>query len=161
MTIRKATRQDDDAIWRVLEPIFREGETYPIDPNCTREDALDYWFQAKKTIYVFEDGGDILGTYYICANSTGPADHVCNCGYAVHPAARGQGIARQLAEHSFAIARQMGFRGMQYNLVVATNTVAVSLWQKLGMEMVGTLHGAFRHPKLGDVDAYVMFKRLD
>lgn len=160
MPIRRAIDTDKAAIWAVLEPIFREGETYPVDPNCTYEQAMDYWFAPHKTIYIIEEADEILGSYYICANSTGPADHVCNCGYAVRPDARGAGLAQQMVEHSFEAAKEMGFRGMQYNLVVATNVIAVALWQKLGMTIVGTLPGAFRHPSQGDVDAYVMFKQL-
>jgi ribosomal protein S18 acetylase RimI-like enzyme len=54
----------------------------------------------------------------------------------------------------------MGFRAMQFNFVVSTNTGAVRLWQRLGFEIVGTLPGVFQHQKLGFVDAFVMFKQL-
>jgi ribosomal protein S18 acetylase RimI-like enzyme len=74
--------------------------------------------------------------------------------------ARGQGIASAMCGHSQEIARELGFRAMQYNLVVATNQVAVRLWQKHGFRIVGTLSGAFRHPELGYVDAHVMYKSL-
>ncbi|WP_409433896.1 N-acetyltransferase family protein [Litorimonas sp. RW-G-Af-16] len=161
MAIRPATQDDHEAIWDILKPIFREGETYPIDPNVSQDDALAYWFASHKQVYVYEDEMGIIGTYYLCPNSTGPADHVANCGYATHPKARGKGVASQMCLHSFEAAKLAGFRGMQFNLVVATNTIAFGLWQKLGMELVGTLKGAFAHPTLGDVDAHVMFKRLD
>jgi hypothetical protein len=49
---------------------------------------------------------------------------------------------------------------MQFNLVVSTNSGAVRLWQSLGFSIVGTLPGAFRHRRLGFVDAHVMFKTL-
>lgn len=158
--IRLASRDDNDAIWAILEPIFREGETYPIDPQVSREDGLTYWFAARKTVFVYEQDGQILGTYYLCPNSTGPAAHVANCGYAVSPAARGKGVARAMCLHSFDAARTAGFRAMQYNLVVATNTIALALWKKLGMEEIGVIKGAFNHKRLGYVDAHILYREL-
>jgi ribosomal protein S18 acetylase RimI-like enzyme len=69
-------------------------------------------------------------------------------------------VASLMCEHSQKEARRLGFRAMQFNLVVATNDDAVHLWQKLGFDIVGTLPGAFNHSSLGYVDAYVMFKQL-
>jgi ribosomal protein S18 acetylase RimI-like enzyme len=65
-----------------------------------------------------------------------------------------------MCEHSQVQARTMGFRAMQFNFVVSTNESAVRLWQKLGFAVVGRLPGAFRHQRLGFVDALVMFKSL-
>jgi ribosomal protein S18 acetylase RimI-like enzyme len=65
-----------------------------------------------------------------------------------------------MCEHSQSEAIRMGFRAMQFNIVVATNETAVRLWQKLGFQIVGRLPGAFNHSKLGYVDALVMYKQL-
>lgn len=110
-----------------------------------------------------DDDGTILGTYVLKPNQPGLGSHVCNCGYVVAPAGRGRGIGAALCEHSQGAARALGFRSMQFNFVVSTNTGAVHLWQKMGFQIVGTLPGAFRHKDKvqGEVDAYVMFKRLD
>lgn len=102
----------------------------------------------------------ILGFYMIKPNNVGLASHVCNCGYVVGGRARGRGVAAQLCRDSQARAVSMGFRAMQFNLVVATNERAVRLWQHLGYSVVGRLPGAFNHAKLGYVDALVMFKQL-
>ncbi|MGC4002499.1 MAG: GNAT family protein [Pirellulales bacterium] len=107
-----------------------------------------------------DDQGNILGSYYLKPNQPGLGDHVCNCGYAVAEAGRGQGMAATMCEHSQRAAVAAGFRAMQFNLVVATNGGVVRLWKKLALAIVGTLPGAFGHPRSGDVDAYVMFKRL-
>ncbi len=96
----------------------------------------------------------------IKANAAGPGDHVCNCGYMTAPAARGHGIAGKLCAHSLEVARKLGFSAMQFNSVVATNTVAVALWQKHGFEIVGTLPNAYRHARHGLVDCHVMFRSL-
>ena len=160
LTIRPATDTDHDAIWAILEPVVREGASYPLDPDISREEAFTYWFAAGKQVFVAEEGDAVLGTYYLKPNSTGLADHVANAGYMTLPQARRRGVARAMALDSFERARAAGFTAMQFNLVVATNEAAVRLWRKLGMEEVGRLPGAFRHKVLGPVDALVMFKQL-
>ena len=159
-TIRPAEDRDSDAIWKILEPVIREGATYPLDPGTGREGAFAYWFAPDKQVFVAEVGGDLLGTYYIKPNSTGPADHVANAGYMTHAEARGRGIATAMAQDSFTRAGAAGFTAMQFNLVIATNEQAVRLWQKLGVQVVGRLPLAFRHKRLGLVDALVMYKLL-
>ena len=73
---------------------------------------------------------------------------------------QGRGIASRMCEHSQAQALAMGFKAMQFNFVVSTNTRAILLWKRLGFSVVGRLPGAFNHQKLGYVDALVMFKQL-
>ena len=161
MNIRLAEPKDHDEIWSLVKPVLRAGETYPLPQNITREDGLAYWFAKDKTLFVAEDkNGALIGLYYIKPNNQGPGDHICNCGYVTHAAQRGKGIAQKLCQHSLSYAKQAGYRGMQYNLVVSTNAAAVYLWQKMGFRIVGTLPGVFHHPGIGDVDAYVMFQAL-
>ena len=158
--IRPATVADDDAIWRILEPIFRAGETYPIPREISRADALAYWRSPGHDVFVAEDANEILGTYYLRANTRGGGAHVANCGYVVLPDAFGRGVARAMAAHSLEEARGRGFSAMQFNFVISTNERAVRLWQSLGFAIVGRLPGVFRHPQLGLVDAYVMMRSL-
>jgi ribosomal protein S18 acetylase RimI-like enzyme len=78
----------------------------------------------------------------------------------VAAAARGRGIATQMCRHSQEVARELGFKAMQFNLVVATNEGAIRLWQKLGFTIIGRLPRAFHHARLGYVDALIMYKWL-
>ena len=160
MDIREATEIDFDRIWPLLHEIVSAGDTYAIDRNTRREEALNLWLRKPHKTFVAEDRGDILGTYYIKPNHPGPGSHVCNCGYMVASRARGRGIATAMCEHSQQIARALGYKAMQFNLVVSTNTVAVDLWKRLGFEIVGRLPKAFAHPVRGYVDAFVMYKWL-
>lgn len=161
VSIRPATPADWSGIWAVLEPMIREGETYPLDRDLDERAAFDYWNARDKSVFVAIDVGEkIVGTYTLRPNSTGPAAHVANAGYAVRPDQRGKGIAQALCRHSLATAREQGYRAMQYNLVIATNERAVRLWQYMGFAIVGALPGAFRHPSAGFVDAYVMYQQL-
>lgn len=161
-TIRPIKKSDWPATWAILEPVFRAGETYSFAPDISEAEAFKAWAEKPASTFVCEDDtGHILGTYYIKANQPGQGAHVCNCGYVVGTAARGKGIASAMCEHSQQEAVRLGFRSMQFNLVVSTNTGAIRLWKKLGFEIVGTLPEAFKHPTQGFVDAYVMYKKLE
>jgi ribosomal protein S18 acetylase RimI-like enzyme len=180
-TVRAATEADRDAIWEIFREVIAAGETYPIDPDISRDDALAYWFQPGAHAYVAEQEsvGDgvavpgkpsasptvmqdrrILGSYTVHSNQSGGGAHVANAAFIVAKHARGQGIGRSLGEHCFSEARRLGFRAMQFNFVISTNEGAVKLWQDLGMKIVGTLPGAFHHPKKGYVNVYVMYRSL-
>lgn len=150
---------DGDAVWSVLEPVFRGGDTYAVDPDIGREDALSYWFgHGLVRVAVVDDR--VVATYYLGPNHAGGGRHVANCGYAVHPHGRGRGLGRSMCADSLEVARDLGFEAMQFNLVVSTNEAAVHLWRDLGFEIVGTIPEAFDHPQAGLVDAYVMHRSL-
>lgn len=160
MPIRPATVRDHDSIWAILEPIIRAGETYPLPRDMNREQALAFWFSPEKEAFVWEENGAVLGTYFLKANQQGGGAHVANCGYVTSQQAQGRGVARAMCLHSLEHAKQRGFRAMQFNFVVSSNTRAVKLWSSLGFETVGRLPLVFAHPTLGFVDALVMFRQL-
>jgi GNAT superfamily N-acetyltransferase len=150
ITIRNFKRGDWPAIWKFVEPVFRVGETYAFSPAISEQETRKYWIEIPTITFVAIDADDeILGTYYIKPNQPALGAHVCNCGYIVSEHARGKGVASRMCEHSQEAARRLGFRAMQFNLVVATNEDAVRLWQKLGFNIVGKLPGAFKHPRYG------------
>ena len=158
--IREAAPEDWPAIWAILEPVFRAGETYSVERDVTEDAARAMWMTGPRATYVAEEDGDILGTYYIKTNHGGAAAHICNCGYVTAAAARGRGIASAMCRHSLIEALRLGYRAMQFNLVLASNTGALRLWESLGFDIVGTLPAAFDHPTLGPVDAHIMWKAL-
>lgn len=160
MLIRPATIADASAIWAIIGPTIRAGETYALDRDLSEADALAYWLGGDRDTFVAEVDGAIVGTYYLRANQAGGGRHVCNCGYMTSAAATGRGVARAMCLHSLDHARAQGYRAMQFNFVVGTNTRAVALWQSLGFAIVGRLPLAFQHPTQGFVDALVMFQAL-
>lgn len=159
--IREAQASDFEKIWEIFQPVVAAGETYPYDPQTNREEAYHLWIELPQVTYVAEQESQILGTYYLKPNQPGLGAHVCNCGYMVARSARRQGVGAQMCQHSKQTALALGFKAMQFNLVVSTNEGAVKLWQKLGFEIVGRLPKAFNHQKLGDVDALVMYQWLE
>lgn len=161
MLIREAVAvRDRDAIWAILEPVIRAGETYPLPRDMDRQSALAYWFSPGHEVFVAEERDEIVGTYFLKANQKGAGAHVANCGYMTAPHATGRGVARAMCTHSLGRARERGFRAMQFNFVVSSNEHAVRLWQRFGFEIVGRLPQVFEHPKLGFVNAYVMYREL-
>ena len=160
LNIRPAAEADRDAIWNIFQEIVAVGDTYAFDPGMSRAEALAYWFRTGTHTYVAENAGRVVGTYILRANQPGPGSHVANAAFMVAQGARGLGVGRKMAEHCLSEARRVGFRAMQFNFVVSTNASAIRLWQRLGFKIVGTLPGAFRHPRAGYVDVYVMFRSL-
>jgi RimJ/RimL family protein N-acetyltransferase len=161
ITIRVFQKQDWTGTWKVIEPVFRAGETYAFSPDITADEAHKVWIEAPAATFVAVDSGNaIVGTYYIKPNQPALGAHVCNCGYIVAEHARNQGLASLMCDHSQTQAVAMGFLAMQYNLVVSTNEGAVRLWKKHGFEIIGTLPRSFRHSRFGLVDAHIMYKLL-
>lgn len=160
MLIRPFDPKDSDALWAILKPIIRAGETYPLPRDLSRQDCLAYWTQKPHETFVAEDDNAILGTYYIRPNNQGGGAHIANCGYMTAPKAQGKGIARAMCAHSLEHAEKVGYQGIQFNFVIANNTRAIALWHKLGFATLCRLPKVFNHPKDGLVDALVMFKSL-
>jgi RimJ/RimL family protein N-acetyltransferase len=160
MNIRLAKSDDFERIWSFFRDIVSQADTYAIDQNISYDDAKTLWMDSPIRTYVYEEDGVIYGSYYVKKNQNGPGSHVCNCGYMVSSAARGKGIATTMCKHSQEIAIDLGFNSMQFNAVVSTNVGAITLWEKLGFEIVGTVPKAFNHPKNGYIDIHIMHKLL-
>ena len=140
--------------------MIRAGETFTLPRDMGRDDALAYWFEPGHQVFVYSNDGGILGTYFLHTNAGGGGSHVANCGYVTSESATGQGVARAMCSHSLELARELDYRAIQFNFVVATNDRAVRLWESFGFEVAGRLTGAFNHPRHGYVDALVMFRTL-
>lgn len=160
MLIRIARQEDHPALWAILEPVIRAGQTYTLPLDMTREEALGFWLSPGHEVFVAEDEGQVVGTYFLRANHKGPGAHVANCGYVTRADRTGRGIARGMCAHSLDRARERGFRAMQFNFVVSTNERAIGLWQSMGFRIVGQLPAAFLDAERGYVDALVMYRSL-
>ena len=161
MEIRQATGGDWPAIWPIVEATVRAGDTYAYDPDLGSDDARALWMaEPPAATVVALVGGEVLGTARMGPNRDGPGAHIGTASFMVSPAARGRGVGRALASYVVDWHRSHGFRGIQFNAVVETNTAAVALWRSLGFETVGTVPGAFKHPEHGYVGLHVMFLPL-
>ncbi|WP_371155756.1 N-acetyltransferase family protein [Jannaschia sp. 2305UL9-9] len=148
----------DDAIWDMLAPVFRAGDTYAVDSGIDRAGALAYWFAERCWIVHLDDVP--VGTFYIRENQKGGGARLCNCGFVTAPAARGRGVARAMLAHALSEAKALGFHGMVFNFVVANNTRAIDTWTRAGFSIVGRIPEAFDHPVDGPVDALILYRAL-
>jgi ribosomal protein S18 acetylase RimI-like enzyme len=160
VTLREIGADEFARVWPIFQSVIASGDTYSYAPDTRFEQAREAWTKAPSRCFVAERNGDVLGAYLLKPNQAGLGDHIANAGYMVSTAARGQGIASMMCEHSMEAARCAGFTAMQFNFVVSTNTVAVRLWQRHGFQIVGQVPGAFRHAVHGPTDVYVMHREL-
>lgn len=158
--IREMSKSDFESFWPTFSAVIQAQETYAFDPEMTMEQAFSVWCEQPSKTYVYTENDVVLGSYYIKPNAMGPSGHICNCGYMVSEEARGQGIARSLCEHSQQVAIELGFEAMQFNSVVSTNKTAIKLWERLGFSIIGAIPKAYKHPKFGPVNSYIMYKSL-
>lgn len=160
MYIRKALETDFPNMLPIFHEIIQGGDTYDFEETASEKDAFEYWFGKGVTSFVMEDEGKILGFYKIIQNYRGRGSHVANASFMVASHARGKGIGRKMGEDCIRLAREMGFKAIQFNFVISTNEPAMKLWKSLGFKELCRLPGAFNHKKLGYVDAVIFFMEL-
>lgn len=158
--IRKSVSTDAEGIWAILKPIISKGDAYVFSPDMSKEDMLNYWLSADKHTYTAFRDDQIVGTFFMKDNQMGLGSHIVNAGYATLPTAGGQGIGKQMGLFSLEEARRLGYKAMQFNIVVKTNERAVRLWQAIGFQIIGEIPEAFQHQTLGLVNAYIMYQKL-
>ncbi|MEI5672873.1 MULTISPECIES: GNAT family N-acetyltransferase [unclassified Nocardioides] len=161
MRIRAAAADDWPAIWPFFQATVQAGESYAFPLDLTVETGRGWWLeQPPGATVVAEEGGVVLGSAKMGPNRPGRGDHVGTASFMVAPEARGRGVGRALGEHVIAWHREQGYRAIQFNAVVETNTAAVRLWTDLGFRIVGTVPEAFRSAGHGYVGLHVMHLRL-
>lgn len=161
MIIRAATDADWPQIWPFFDAIVKDGQTYAYPDDLTIDTAKSLWLEpAPGHAVVAVDGDVLLGSAKMGPNRPARGSHVATASFMVDPATRGQGVGRQLGEHMIEWARAEGYRSIQFNAVVETNTSAVRLWQDLGFAIIGTVPEAFDHREHGLVGLHVMHLSL-
>lgn len=162
MIIRSATASDWDGIWPFFASIVAAGDTYTIPQDIGHNEARSFWMQSAPggNLVAIDDDGTVLGTAKICPNQTGRGSHVANAGFMVNPTSTGRGIGRALAIAAIDWARAAGYRAMQFNAVVETNSGAIHLWKSLGFEIMTTIPESFDHPTEGYVGLHIMYRAL-
>ncbi len=160
INIRKAKEADYEQIWLIIKEAIGTGTTLAFLPDTGREEMLAFWCAPYAHTYVAVLDEKIAGTFFIKANQPGLGAHIANAGYITSQAAGGHGIGQAMCQFSLEEAKTLGFKAMQFNLVVKSNTRAVKLWQKMGFEIIGEVPEAFDHSESGLTNAYIMYQAL-
>jgi len=160
ITLVEAFPDCRDAMADLFRTVCREGDALPFTPDIPDMVFDAMWLSAGVQAYVALVDGSVAGMYKLNANLPGRAAHVGSATYLVRPDLQGQGIGTALLRDSLVRAAAQGYRSMQFNFVVSTNRPAVSLYERHGFSIVGTLPEAFHHARLGFVDAYVMSRPI-
>jgi len=159
--VREATDQDRTHIYPFFSAIVAAGDTYAYPEHLSLEQARSLWMEAPpgRTV-VAVDGDTIVGSAKMGPNRPGRGSHVATASFMVDPSRAGRGVGQALGEDVLAWDRSTGYRSMQFNAVVATNTGAVRLWQPLGFQILTTVPDAFDHREHGLVGLHIMFQSL-
>jgi L-amino acid N-acyltransferase YncA len=163
VVLRQAGEDDWERIWPIWHEVVAAGDTYMWAPDSTSRWARGTWLDGPPSeTWIADDAatGEALGTYHVSPNQPGAGAHIVNGSYMVAASARGRGIGRTLVLHSLQRCRELGYRGMQFNAVAATNVGAIGLYHSLGFTTIGVVPGGFRHSRDGFVDLHVMFRSL-
>jgi GNAT superfamily N-acetyltransferase len=161
--IRPLGEPDWPQVWPIIRDVVRAEDTFAYDPGMTEADARATWLATPPglTVVAVGSGERVLGTATMGPNRPGPGSHVATASFMVAAGARGRGVGTALCRFALAWAREEGYAGMQFNAVVETNHAAVAVYERLGFSIVGTVPGAFRHPRHGRVGLHVMYCPLD
>lgn len=143
ITIRRFEEQDLPAMISIWNEIVEEGIAFP------QEEPLDdvtgkEFFASQSYTGIAEAEGEVLGLYILHPNNVGRCGHICNASYAVSSDSRGKHIGEKLVTDCMVQAKELGFKVLQFNAVVESNSAARHLYEKLGFRQLGTIHGGFR-----------------
>ncbi|MDI6105285.1 GNAT family N-acetyltransferase [Actinoplanes sp. NEAU-A12] len=160
--IRPVTESDWPAVWEIIQQVIEDGQTFPYDPAMTAATAHDMWMERPPglTVVAVTDGR-VVGTAKMGANRPGPGAHVSTASFMVAATARGHGVGTALCRFAVDWAQQRGYASMQFNAVVETNEAAVSLYEREGFRVIGTVPRSFDHPVHGRVGLHVMYQEFD
>lgn len=158
--IRKAKPEDHEQVWDIIRQVIAGGDTYVFSPDSSKEKMLEFWFGQDRHTYVATIADKVVGTFVIKDNQPDLGSHIANAAYMTSPDASGQGIGMAMGEFSLVEAKRLGYKAMQFNIVIAINQRAVRLWEKLGFKIIGEIPEAFNHRQHGLTNAFIMYRKL-
>lgn len=143
LTVRQFKKEDVKEMTGIWNQVVDEANAFPQEKPFSFEEA-EAFFRGQSHTAVAEADGKIVGLYILHPNNIGRCGHLSNASYAVSRSARGLHIGEQLVRNCMEKAKELGFKVLQFNAVVATNKGAVRLYDRLGFQRLGTVPGGYR-----------------
>ena len=143
VTVRAYTEPDIPEMISVWNEVVEEGNAFPQEELLDERSGAEFFASQSRCGVAVTDSG-IVGMYILHPNNVGRCGHICNASYAVSSEMRGRHIGEALVRDCMKSARELGFRVLQFNAVVAENAAARRLYERLGFMQLGTIPGGFR-----------------
>lgn len=161
ITYRLFALKDLTQLKKAWNDIVDEGDSFPQEFPFSEDEAHAFFLNQKATAVAIDtDTGEIAGFYILHDNNVGRCSHTANASYGVVKKYQGNHIGRELVNHSLNLARELGYKGIQYNAVVKTNYPAITLYLKLGFEIIGTIPDGYRMKDESFEDILIFYKKL-
>ena len=160
LQVRSVADEDRQCLLPILREAMSCAHSYPYDPMSNDEELLKIWLAPTHRVYIGLIESRIAGTFYIRPNQPCLGAHICNAGFIVSSNFSGRGVGTTLGKYALKQAKKLGYKAMQFNLVVVSNVVSIRIWKNLGFRVIGTIPEAFNHPQKGLIDAHIMHKKL-
>lgn len=159
-TFRPAQPGDTPLLREIWNHILEEGSFFPGEEPYQDDGGFAAFLAEQSAVTCLLADGRVAGYYILHPNNIGRCGHVANASFAMSPAFRGRGLGKHLVARAVEQARELGFRGLQFNAVVVGNRAAVHLYQSAGFQTVGVIPGGFRLKDGTYSDMLVMYLSL-
>ena len=143
MVIREYDNNDLPEMISIWNEVVADGIAFPQEEPLGTATGTAF-FASQSYCGVADDNGRVVGLYILHPNNVGRCGHICNASYAVSSSCRGLHIGEKLVKDCLENAKRLGFRIMQFNAVVESNTHARHLYERLGFVPLGTIPKGFR-----------------
>lgn len=160
VTIRAYDDDNVSAMIGIWNQVIDSGTSFPWYERFDMSSGSDYFSSMDYCAVADDEELGLLGLYTLHPNGEGRCKHIANTSIAVDASARGRGIGEVLLKDCLKQAASHGFRIMQFNAVVATNTAAIKLYDKVGFIRIGRLPGAFLMPDGHYEDVFLYYHKL-
>ena len=140
------TKENSTEAIEVWNSVVEDGRAFPQEIPFAYDEGVAFFEGQTFTGVAYDDETlEVVGVYILHPNFVGRCSHICNTSYAVKKGKRGLGIGKLIVTHSMEKARECGFKILQLNAVIASNTPALNLYKKLGLIPLGPIKDAFRN----------------
>ena len=155
--IREFLKTDAEQASEIWNRVIEDGVAFPQLEKLSVKEAEQFFSEQDFTGIAFDtETNEVVGLYILHPNNVGRCGHIANASYAVKADRRGKHIGEAIVAHSLEKAKELGFRLMQFNAVVAANHPAIHIYEKLGFVRIGTIPEGF-HMKDGHYEDIILF----